>query len=193
MADAEDTSTGEDTQAVSLPSASDVQDTSDDFDKPRALETIRKQREEAKALRAQLKELDALKAEKQQRDEAELSAAEKAEKRAAELEAKFQAAQAQLKRATLKDAAQEAAGKAGLAFASGALADALALGLFDSLEWDDDEPKGMGAAVKDLAAKRPYFFAQPSSSSDIGATAKGKATKETDLGGLAARWGIKAG
>lgn len=178
--------------AVSLPTQSEAEP-ADDFDKPRALETIRKQREEAKALRAQLKELDALKAEKQQRDEAELSAAEKAEKRAADLEAKYTAAQAQLKRATLKDAVAEAAQKHNLTFAQGALSDALALGIFDSLEWDGGTPKGVGAAVKELSTARPYLFAQPAAVPDIGATAKGKASKESDLTSLAQRWGIKVG
>lgn len=191
MADLEEPTTEEST-SVSLPTQSDAEP-ADDFDKPRALETIRKQREEAKALRAQLKELETLKAEKQQRDEAELSAAQKAEKRAADLEAKYQAAQAQLKRATLKDDAAAAAQKHNLTFAQGALADALALGLFDGLEWEDDKPKGMAQAIKELAAARPYLFVAASSAQDIGATAKGKATKESDLTSLAQRWGIRVG
>ncbi len=166
---------------VSLPpAASEIP--ADDFDKDRAMATIKNLREFEKAAKAQLKELEALKAEKQQRDEAELSAAERAEKKAAELEAKYQAAQAQLKRATLKDAASDAAGKANLTFAPGALSDALALGLFDGLEGsDDDKPKGMSTAIKDLAATKPYLFQQAPKAGDIDAGAKntGNPTKST--------------
>lgn len=193
MPDLEDApNTAEQAPAVSLPpAASEIP--ADDFDKERAMATIKNLREFEKAAKAQLKELDALKSEKAQRDEAELSAAQKAEKKANELATQLASAQAQLRRATLKDAAGEAAQKASLTFAQGALSDAIALGLFDSLEWDDDRPKGMTAAVKDLAASRPHWFVSTVAGSDIGATAKGKQTKETDLGGLGSRWGIKVG
>lgn len=61
------------------------QPAADEFDKDRAMQTIHKQREEAKALKAQLKEFEALKAEKTKRDEAEMTEFQKLQKQAAEL------------------------------------------------------------------------------------------------------------
>lgn len=57
------------------------------FDKERAMSTIHKQREEAKALKAQLKELETLKAEKAKREEAEMTESQRLQKQAEELAA----------------------------------------------------------------------------------------------------------
>lgn len=191
MADAEATPNGEDTQAVSLPSTPDVQATSEDFDKDRAMATIQKLRAFEKDAKGKLKRLEELEAQASEREQADLTAAQKLEKQLKALQAEHEQARTALRRATLKDAAQEAAGKANLTFAPGALSDALALGVFDNLEWADDAPRGMGAAVKELHASKPYLFVAPTPPSDIGATNKGKSTKEPDVSGFAARWGIK--
>ena len=57
------------------------------WDKARAADTIKAQREEAKQLKAQLKELEALKAEKRAKEDAELTELQRLQKQAAELQA----------------------------------------------------------------------------------------------------------
>lgn len=180
------------TPAVSLPSDAE-QEPADDFDKPRALETIRKQREEAKALRAQLKDLEALKAADKQRKDAELSETERLTAALNDLTAQHAAAQAQLKRANLKEAIADAATKKGLTFAQGALSDALTLGLFDALVWEDDKPKGLAGFLGELSQSRPYLFAQPAQPPDIGATERGKQNGKSPDADKFSRWGIKMG
>lgn len=63
----------------------------EEFDKPRAMETIRKLREEAKQGSKAAKELVALKEAEQKRQEAEMSELQKAQKRGDELEARIAA------------------------------------------------------------------------------------------------------
>lgn len=164
----------------------------DDFDKERAMKTITSLREFEKTAKAQLKEFEALKAEKTKREQAEMTELERTQAELKQLQDAHTHAQAQLKRSHLRDAASEAAGKANLTFAPGALADALALGLFDALPWEDDKPKGISTAVKDLAAARPYLFAAPPAPVDI-VGGKGKHPNGTDLSALSTRWGIKTG
>ena len=171
-----------------------AQEPVDDFEKDRAMATIKSLRAFEKEAKAKLKRLEELETQAAAQAEAEMTAAQKAEKRASELEAKYKEAEALLKRVTLKDAAQEASQKASLTFASGALSDAIALGIFDTLEWTDDgKPKGMTQAVKELAQSKPYLFAKATAPADIGATDKGKESKEPDPRRLAQRFGIRTG
>lgn len=58
----------------------------EEWDPERAMETIKAQREENKALKKDLKELETLRAEKQSREEAEMTELEKAQKHIADLE-----------------------------------------------------------------------------------------------------------
>lgn len=148
----------------------------DDFDKERAMATIRQLRQVEKEAKARLKRLDELEAAEAERVQEELSQAQKLEKELAALKQKHEEAAARLRRATLKDAALDAAQRAGLTFAPGALADAVALGVFDELEVDDDgKVAGAGEAVRALHKVRPYLFAQPSTAPDINAGARGSA------------------
>jgi hypothetical protein len=106
------------------------------------------------------KRLDALEAAEKERQQAEMTELDKTKAELDALKAANATAQASLRRAALKEAAGDAAQKAGLAFAPGALADAVLLGAFDDLEvGDDGGVAGMTDAVKALHKQRPHFFA----------------------------------
>lgn len=120
------------------------------------------------------KRLEALETADKERQQAEMTELDKTKAELEQLRADHERAAAQLRRATLKDAATSAAQKAGLAFAPGALADAVALGVFDELEVaDDGAVSGMTDAVKALQKQRPYFFAASTTAPDINAGARG--------------------
>jgi hypothetical protein len=183
----------EEAPTVSPPPAGEAP--TDDFDKERALDTIRKQREVEKTLKAQLKELEALKAEKEQREQAELSESEKLRKQLEKLEAEHTQAQGELRKSRLLEAARSAANKAGLHFHDGALADALTLGAFDGLEFDDDgKPREMPEAVKRLAKDRPYLL-KPAAVASADLDGRVKSTRQDEDAARReerrARWGIR--
>lgn len=119
------------------------------------------------------KRLEALEAADQERQQAEMTELDKAKKELERLQTERERMAAQIRRATLKDAALAAAQRAGLAFAPGALADAVALGAFDDLEVaDDGSVSGMTDAIKALQKQRPYLFTQVTAP-DINAGARG--------------------
>lgn len=133
------------------------------FDKDRALETIRKQRESEKALAKQLKEAQAaLKAyqdKDKERQEADLSELEKTKKRLAELEEAYTKASETAKALQLRHAFSRAIAAANLKFASQqAEDDAYELADKGSIEITDDKITGMDEAIKALQKSRPYLF-----------------------------------
>jgi len=139
----------------------------DDFDKERALRTIKKQREETKAAREEaraLKErLDALEADKRKREDADKSETEKAlarleelTKAQAEAADKAAAAEAKLKQVQVDRAIEQAAGK------HGARNPAVIARLLDrdALEFDDaGVPSNAEDLVKALLKDEPYLVA----------------------------------
>lgn len=173
MADAE---TAEDTQAVSLSPAPAVEAPADDFDKDRAMATIQKLRAFEKEAKAKIARLAELEAAEQERAAADLSESEKLKKKLADVEAREAAAISRLNAELVKSAAHAAAVSLQLPFASmDALADAVALGAFSSLEiGDDGKIPGLNDAIKGLHKARPYLFgtAQPNAP-DINAGARG--------------------
>jgi hypothetical protein len=193
-ADKDTSGTAQSAEAATSPDVEQVS-TDDDFDKDRAMATIQKLRSFEREAKQKLARLAELEQQAAARDEQELSAAQKAEKRAKELEDKFNQAQQLLRKATLKDAARAAADELNLPFATSALDDALALGVFDALEiGDDGKVKGINQALKDLRTARPYLFTQPKTP-ELDAAHRGGTTKEKEADAKtrqnATRWGIR--
>lgn len=128
------------------------------------------------------KRLEALEAADQERQQAEMTELDKTKAALEKLKKEHEGTAARLRRAALKDAAREAAQKAGLAFAVGALADAVDLGAFDDLEvGGDGAVAGMSDAIKVLQKKRPYLFAPSPGAPDINAGARGNGTTSQDV------------
>lgn len=142
---------------------------------PAELERLRKALKDANAESAKRrKRLEELEAAEATRAAADLSEAERLKAELDKLKAEKSAADARLRRASLKEAAQDAAQRAGLTFAPGALADAVQLGAFDDLEVDDaGKVAGMADAVKALQKQRPYLFGAAAGAPDINAGARG--------------------
>jgi len=128
----------------------------DDFDKPRALATIKKLRDQEKSLKDQLKELDTLKAEQKKRDDAEKSEAEKLKEQIAELERKATTAEQRLTDQRNRNALERAATKAGLA-------DPDDVRLLDAKDFEHDTDGNLTNAdelVKALLKAKPYLAAK---------------------------------
>lgn len=141
----------------------------EEFDKERALETIRKQRESEKLLARQLKDAQARikaidEAEKKKAD-AEKSELTKAQERAAELEKNLREAQEVAQALRLRQSFASTAAKMGVKFASPqAEDDAFELAELDGVEIDSGgKVTGVEDAVKELQKTRPYLFAQAQS------------------------------
>lgn len=179
--------TGANTQTgVSLQDTADetqVVDSADDpsFDKARAMATIRQLRQFEKDAKAKIKRLEEFETVEKEKADKELSESERLKKELSELRATHKAAQADLQRARLLEAARKAAEKASLSFHSGALEDAIQLGVFSDLEWNDKgEPLGVGEAVKALAKDRPYLLRPATSATADLDGAKRGATNSAD-------------
>lgn len=143
----------------------------DDFDKDRALRTIKKQREETKAAKDEAKalkeRLDALEADKRKRDDADKSETEKALARLEELTkahteavTKAETAQAKLRQIQIDRAIEQAASK------HGARNPSVVAKLLDrdALELDDDGvPTNAEQLVKALLKDEPYLVGQEGS------------------------------
>lgn len=175
--------TPEQPAAVQVPAvvAPVTQEPADDFDKDRAMATIRKLREFEKTAAPQLRRLAELEAAEQAKRDADLSEAEKLRKQFAELEAKHAQASADLQRLRLIDAAQRIATKEALTFHDGALADAFALGAFASVEYDESgDPRNLLSVVRAIAKDRPWLLrtATPTGA-DLDARAKGTSDKKS--------------
>jgi len=166
----------------------------DEFDRDRAMATIKSLRAFEKDAKAKLKRLEDLEKAENDRKAADLTEAEKLRKDLASLTAQHEQAQSALRQARVKDAVRAAATALKLDFQPGALDDAVALGLFVDLEiGDDGRVKGLNEHIKELAKEKPYLFAtaKADAPADIGATRNGKQTTGTDPERLAARFGIR--
>lgn len=144
----------------------------DEFDKARALETIRKQREsESKALKA-LKEaqvrLKHLEDADKKRQDAEKSDLEKAQARVTELEKALQDTQETAQALRLRQEFGKAATKLGVSFAGPqAEDDAFELAEMDGVEMDaQGKITGLDDAIKALQKSRPYLFSQSKENGD---------------------------
>ena len=150
----------------------------DEFDKERALETIRKQRESEKKLAKDLKDTQArLKqyedAEKAKQD-AEKTELQKAQDREAKLKQDLQEAQETAQALRLRQEFGKTAAKLALKFASvQAEDDAFELAEMDGVEIDaNGKVTGLEDAVKELQKSRPYLFAQAEGEGDGQGTPK---------------------
>lgn len=164
----------------------------DEFDKDRALATIKTQREAEKALKADLKkattERDALVAKNKAEADAKLSEQEQASKRLADLEAQLKETSTKAQVRVGKSALKSAAAAAGAIYPD----DMPAIVGTDALEFDDDgEPTNATALVEELKKSRPALFGTPKAGSfDGGArgtTGGGKQDMESLLRGAAGR------
>lgn len=141
------------------------------FDKDRALDTIRKQREREKAQAAELKvaraEAATLKAKEQQRADADKSELEKAQTRLAEREKAHAEAEAKLKRMTIGQAIERAARK------HNARNPEVVARLIeqDDLEFDDaGEPTNAEDLVKKILKDEPYLVGKTEGSTGVPAS-----------------------
>ena len=141
----------------------------DEFNKDRALETIRKQRESEKALAKQLKEakaaLEIFQADEKKRKDAELSELDKSKNRVAELETQLKEAQTMTQALRLRQEFAKAAARLKVAFAdTQAEDDAFELSDMEEVEIGaDGKITGLDDAIKALQKTRPYLFKQAES------------------------------
>lgn len=170
----------------------------DDFDKERAMATIKTLRAFEKEAKAKLRRLEDLEKTEADRKQADLSESERLKQELAALKSQHEQAEAALRQARIKDAARAAAEGLKLAFQPGALDDLVTLGAFADLEISErGQVLEINQAIKDLQKAKPYLFvaAQTVTPADIGATANGRQNtqdaKQAALARNATRWGIK--
>lgn len=165
--------------AQSAPSPGD----DDDFDKERALKTIRNLREQEKAYKAQLKELDAIRAERAAAEAAKLSDAERAqaalkaaEEKVAQAERQAQETAARLRAELVRNRVLTAAPGLGI---DPALAAELVTPA--ALEFGDDgEPTNLKAVLKMKKEQFPALATRPASSTSPTNPARGEPAPESD-------------
>lgn len=165
----------------------------DDFDKDRALATIKKLREFEKVAKAQAKELDELRAARKAADDATLSETERLKKRAAELEATVTAREAALAE---REAAIAEAKRANLVIRlAGSLgahdpADANILAAVADVDPSDPgAAKAVQQALDGLKKAKPYLFKAAGQVAPVNPAGGGSPTGETDAQRRARLWG----
>jgi hypothetical protein len=168
----------------------------DDFDKDRAMSTIKALRAFEKDAKAKLKRLDELERADQERRTAEMTEAERLRAELETVSSNFTALQSELTRRRLLDAARREAENKKLLFYPDALEDELKLGSFDGATVKDDgSVTGLGSILADLATRKPYLVRPAPKAGDIDAAAKGGTTqKEEDAERklkLAERFGLR--
>ena len=137
-------------------------DQGDDFDKDRALSTIRKLRDAEKNYKAQLKELESLKAEQRKREDAEKSETEKLRQQIADAERQRVAIETELQETRNRTAIERAAAKAGATDPE----DIFRLIEVSDFEHDDDgKLTNAEKLVADLLKKKPYLAGKPATTS----------------------------
>lgn len=150
------TQTGQTTTTTTETGAS-AEGGEEEFDRERAMKTIRTLREEAKAAVKQIKEVETLRARVKEIDDAKLSEQERLTKRAEEAETKLTQTQKQTQDRINRYEVQLQASKLGIVDPDAAV---------KLLDWDrleyaqDGTPKDVDAALKALLAERPYLAAQ---------------------------------
>lgn len=152
----------------------------DDFDKPRAMATIKQLRDREKVMRDQLKELDALKAEQKKREDAEKSEAERLKDQLAEAERKHIDIQRELQETRNRQAIERAAVKAGAADPDDVFR------LLDPAHFETDDTGALTNATKlveDLLKAKSYLVGKSSGPSGVPATPRpnGTRTREGEL------------
>ena len=161
----------------------------EDFDKARALETIRQQRESERSLEKSLKEAQArlakMEAEEKKRAQAELSETERLQAENQELAAQLQALAQERETLILRTAVERAA--AALGFHNPA--DAYGLADLSGVEVDGGEVSGVDKALKALVKERPYLI-KAVEKPDIDGSKKSDGKKQQDRDGIARRFGI---
>jgi hypothetical protein len=170
--------------------------TSDDFDKDRAMATIKSLRAFEKDAKAKLKRLEDLEKADQERRTAEMTEAERLRAELDTVSSNFTALQSELTRRRVLDAARREAEHKKLAFFPDALEDELKLGTFESATVKDDgSVTGLGSILSDLATRKPYLLKPVPRAGDIDAGAKGGTShKEEDAEHrikLAERFGLR--
>jgi hypothetical protein len=148
-------------------------DDGDDFDKDRALATIRKLRETEKQHRAQQRELEALRAEQKKREDAEKSEAERLQARIAELERERSDKERELQETRNLSAVERAAAKAGAADPQDVHR------LIDATHFEHDEKGNVTNAdklVSDLLKSKPYLAGKPQRSESVPSTPRSNGT-----------------
>ena len=149
-----------------------------DFDKERALRTIRQQRESEKNLKL---ELDALKAEKKEAEDKEKSELQKLQERHDALEAENTKHKEEQKAQVTRSAFEDAAKKAG------AINPTAVFKLAEGLELDDDgKPKNSSDVLKSLKSEYGFMFSGTNGKGDGGA-GKGSDNGATDMNALLRR------
>jgi chromosome segregation ATPase len=149
----------------------------DDFDKDRALATIRKLREEQKTAKTQLKELEALKADQKKREDAEKSEAERLKEQIAEAERKATEAQRKLTQTQNRIAIERAAAKAGAADPD----DVFRLLSADDFETDDDgNVTNAEKLVEALLKNKPYLAGKSSGTTAVPGTPRSNGTSSQE-------------
>lgn len=163
------------------PNTGDTDDDADgdEFDKDRALATIRKQREREKAQAADLKaaraEAATLRAKEQERAEADKSELEKAQARLAEREKAHAESEAKLKRVQISTAIERAARK------HNARNPEVVAKLIDqdSLEFNDDgEPTNAEDLVKALLKTETYLVGGGTATNGVPGTPRSNGTQD---------------
>lgn len=151
MAGAED-----DPKADPDPKTADPKKDDEDFDKDRALATIRTLREKEKQGKATARELEAAQAKLRELEDRDKSEVERATAKATETEQKLTAAQTKLRDMAIRVAVAETASAAGVAPEN--VKAAIRLLDASALEFDDDgEPKNVEAALKALVKEYPML------------------------------------
>ncbi len=134
--------------------ATEGQETEEEFDKERALATIRKLRESEKLAKQYAKELESLRGQLKQHEEAKLSETERLRQRVAELQGESKAKAITIQEKVTKYSVMLAAQKLGIVDPEAAYK------LLDpsDIEYDDDgEPKNIEKLLRSMLEKRPYL------------------------------------
>lgn len=153
-------------------------DDGDDFDKDRALATIKKLRDQEKASKAQLRELETLKAKQKERDDAEKSEADRLKEQIAELERKATVAEQQLTETRNRQAIERAAIKAGAAEADDVFQ------LLKSKDFELDDGGNITNAdklVTDLLKAKPYLVGKQTNGVPGTPRSNGQATRDAGV------------
>ena len=129
----------------------------DEFDRERAMRTIKTLREEARKAAAAIRELDQARARIKEIDDAKLSEQERLSKRASDLEKQLEDERAQSRTRINTYEVQLAAGRLGIVDPDAAVR----LLDWSSLEYGQDgRPVDVESALQDLVKARPYLAAQ---------------------------------
>ena len=164
-------------------------DDGEEFDKARALETIRQQRESERSLEKALKEtktqLAKLEAAEKKRAQAEMSETERLQAENQDLVAKLQALEQEREVLILRTAVERQA--AAMGFHNPA--DAYGLADLSGVKLDGGEVSGVEKALKALAKERPYLI-KTVEKPDIDGSKKSDGKEAPDRDGIARRFGI---